>query len=428
MTETLPFRGILYDTSRVRGDNVVAPPYDIITPEMKEALYSRDTYNIVKIDFGKDMDGDEASTNRYSRAHDYLNEWLYEGILTDADKPAYYLYEVDYSTGGEKKRMRGIFASVKITELCKGIYPHEATHSKPKADRLNLMRYCNANTSPIFSIYTGRGSNKKEIFERTASTPPYMSASDLDGAVHSMWIIDDSDDVEKIREELLGLPIYIADGHHRYETAMAYQSEMQEKNPAHTGDEAYNYVMMYLVDTEDGGLTILPTHRLLKDDPGEDDSPGGKLDPEKSAEKLLKSLKPYFEIMPLDQSKSIVSEISRHDHAIGLAIHGMEKHFLLVHKGGALDEIPEPIRELDVAILHEVVLNKVHTKQKVEYEMDPDLTLRKVRDGEYRAAFFLNPTRTEDVEMVARKCLRMPPKSTYFYPKILTGFVINRLG
>ncbi len=238
---------------------------------------------------------------------------------------------------------------------------------------------------------------------------------DLTGAEHRMWIIDDPDDVRIIREELKGNSIYIADGHHRYETALTYQKEMKAKNPAHTGAEPYNYVMMYLVNMADGGLTVLPTHRLVRElaDTG--------------ASGFLNPLEKFFEIRTIDADMDIHSEIAGLEQAIGLAVHGESKHFILLYRGEDLTEVPEPLRGLDVTLLHELIFKKLYNVQGVDYEMDPGVSLSKVRDGSYQAAFFLNPTRVEDVERVALACLRMPPKSTYFFPKILTGFVINRL-
>ena len=420
MTETLPFKGILYDTGRVKGDDVVSPPYDIITPELKDILYSRSPYNIVRVDFGKDLEGDNDSENRYTRARRYLDDWLTEGVLRESERPSFYLYEVEYTVGNEKRIMRGLFVRVRITELCDGIYPHEATHSKPKADRLNLMRHCNANLSPIFSIYNSQRRRYIDIFEERLSTPPYMTAGDLVGAEHRMWIIDSPDEADLIKEELSNTPIYIADGHHRYETALAYQKEMREKNPSHTGTEPYNYVMMCLVNMVDNGLTILPTHRLVRGlsvTGGEDDFTSEFLNP----------LEQYFEVNPAAADRDIVAEINRFEHAIGLAIHGARNNFILHYRGKDLSNVPEPLRGLDVTLLHELIFGKLYNVQHIDYEMDPEVTLKKVRDGSYQAAFFLTPTKVEDVERVALACLRMPPKSTYFFPKILTGFVINRL-
>lgn len=421
MTEILPFRGIIYETDMVSGDDVISPPYDIISPEMKDGLYSKSTYNIVRIDFGKDLPGDGENENRYTRASSYLKEWLAGGILKEADRPAFYLCEVSYGIEGEKRVMRGIFARVRITELCEGIYPHEATHSKPKADRLNLMRHCNANISPIFSIYNRPGHSYGEIFERTVRKEAYIKAYDLDRAMHRMWMIDDPADISVIQEQLRGVPIYIADGHHRYETALTYRNERRRSNPSHSGDEPYNFVLMYLVNMSDGGLTILPTHRLVKELPSIPEKGGGR------GLQILDPLKRYFEVRTVQDAGGIVTELRKHSHAIGLAVHGGKEGYILIFKGGDLSDLPGPLREIDVTVLHELILKRLYNIDTVSYEMNAGKTLERVNSGEYRAAFFLNPTRVEEVERVALACLRMPPKSTYFYPKILTGLVLNRL-
>ncbi len=418
-TEVLPFRGILYNTEKVRGEDVLSPPYDVISPELKDRLYGKSPYNIVRIDFGKDSPGDGDSENRYTRARRHLEEWLSEGILKETEKPAFYLYEARYAVRGEERVMRGVFGRVRITELCKGVFPHEATHSKPKADRLTLMHHCNANTSPIFSIYNSPARGYLDIFERTLSTSPYISAHDLTGALHSMWIIDDPADVEAIEEELRGKRIYIADGHHRYETALAYLDEMRGRNPSHSGSEPYNFVMMYLVNIADGGLEILPTHRLVT-----------TLEPRSrdfSGRGLLAPLERFFDITTVGAGVDIVSEIAGLDHGIGVALRGRDERFVLRLREADLSDVPEPLRDLDVTLLHELIFKKLYNVEGISYEMDPGACLDKVREGSCQAAFFLNPTRVEDVERVAGACLRMPPKSTYFFPKILTGFVINRL-
>lgn len=420
MTEVIPFKGILYDTSRVKVDDVVSPPYDIISPKLKDILYLKSPYNIIRIDFGKDYDGDNNSDNRYTRACEYLNDWLVKGILKETERELFYLNEVEYSIAGTKKVMRGLFVRVKLRELCDGIYPHEATYSKPKTDRLNLLRFCCANLSPIFSIFNSPKRKYLDIFREVSSTYPYLVAKDTDDAVHRMWIIDEYDDIEVIKKELKGIAIYIADGHHRYETALTYQKEMREKNPSHTGNEPYNYVMMYLVNIADGGLTILPTHRLIRHIPFE-----GKR--ENLSSHILKSLEKLFEIRTIDDRCNIISEIAGLKHAIGLSIHGSQSNFLLIPRVKEFADIPEALRGLDVIVLDKLILKKLLKVNNIEYEMDSDTALNKVRGGTYQASFFLNPTEVYNVEKISLSCLRMPPKSTYFFPKILTGFVINRL-
>lgn len=416
MTEVLPFRGILYNRERFRGDEVVSPPYDIITEDMRERLYARSPYNFVRIDFGKDSPGDNDNENRYTRAASLFSRWRSDGILVRSQKPCYYLCEVRYSLRNEEHIMRGIFGAVRITELCKGVFPHEETHSKPKADRLNLMRSCHANLSPVFSIYNKPGCNTKDLFEKIAANTPYMEAKDPDGALHRLWVIDDDNDITYLRSQLSNVSIYIADGHHRYETAINYKKEMERKNPSHTGDEPYNFVMMYLVNLPDGGLSILPTHRLLRGISIE-----GK-DPEKT---ILNPLQEHFDIYRIEDPHKIMEAINKEPHLIGLYIKGLPYAISLRHRGSGLEELPEPIRRLDVAVLHQLIIGEIFPSSELAFEMDPELTLKKVQDGEYEAAFFLRPTSLEEVERVSLECLRMPPKSTYFYPKVLTGLVIN---
>ncbi len=414
MTEVKPFKAIIYDTSRVRGDDVVCPPYDIITPEMKNALYDRSPYNIVRIDFGKDHEGDNASENRYTRAKNFLELWLKEGILTKSPDRCYYLYQVSYSIDGNPVTMRGIFGAVRLTELCKGVFPHEATHSKPKADRLNLMKYCKANLSPIFSIYRGSKNSHLSIFDKYTITPPYISAKDLDGFIHSMWIIDNPDDVKTIEKELSEVEIYIADGHHRYETALEYQRLRRQENPSHNGDEPYNFVLMYLVNIQSGGLTILPTHRIVN---------GVKID----RDELISGLSENFKIDRISSADNLCQELARYNRAIGMAFGDSTEGYVLSYEEVHSEDIEPPLRSLDVTVLHEIIIKRLIKAEKVIYEMNPELVMEGIRGHKNRIAFFLKPTKVEDVERIAKACLRMPPKATYFYPKILTGFVINRL-
>lgn len=271
MAEIIPFRGILYNVSKVSGEDVVAPPYDIITPEYKEQLYSKSPYNIVRIDFGKELEGDNESENKYARAAEYFNTWLKNGILIRSKTSGFYAYEIDYRIKGERKKLRGFFGLVRLEELGKGsIYPHECTYSKPKADRLNLMRGCKANISPIFSLYNSPEKKASEVIGRVMhQSQPYMEAKDTDKTVHRLWVIDGKKDIEIISNELKNRAVFIADGHHRYETALEFQKEMKEKNPVARGDEPFNYVLMFLANISDGEMTILPAHRLVKNMPRE---------------------------------------------------------------------------------------------------------------------------------------------------------------
>lgn len=411
MAKIIPFRGILYNVSSVSMEDVLAPPYDIITPEYREALYMQSPYNIVRIDFGKEKAGDNETENKYTRARVYLDAWIKEGVFIRSGKPSFYAYEMSYTIYGVKKRLLGFLSLVKLEELGKGsIYPHECTHSKPKQDRLNLMRSCNANISPIFSLYKSSEEQISNVLSKVSmTTKPYIESSDIDGDVHRLWQIDDTKEIEIIKQELEDKAIFIADGHHRYETAFEFYKEMSAKGtPAST--MPFDYVLMFLANMLDEGITILPTHRLLKEIPKD----------------MNRVLSEYFEIEPVNNDFDIRKGLSGKRRVFGFFQKGSDVWHILKYKGGNLSEIHPDLREIDVIILHELVLKKILKTTDIGYEMNVSRAIDKVKSGEFSAAFFLNPTRVEDVEKSALSSERMPPKSTYFYPKLLTGLVINK--
>jgi uncharacterized protein (DUF1015 family) len=402
MAKIIPFRGILYNPAKVSGDEVIAPPYDIITSEYRDVLYQKSPYNIVRIDFGKELPDDAVSTNKYNRARDSFEQWLKEGILVRDEKPVFYAYEIDYSLYGENKTLRGILAMVKIEELGKGVYPHEATHSKPKADRLNLMRSCLANISPIYSLYNSPEKITSMILDGIEEAP-YISAHDAAGAVHKLYRISEESHIDSIIKELSDKAVFIADGHHRYEVAMEFKREM--------GEGPWEYVLMFLANMSDAEIAILPTHRMVKGIKRED---------------VLGRLEPDFAIQTCGLECDIVERLSHEGkNTFGLYLGSNEKWYILKYKGTDLEEVPSVLRSLDVVVLHELIIKKDLGITDVAYEMDIAESIKRVRKGDFDAVFFLNPTGVDDVERVALSGLRMPPKSTYFYPKLLTGMVIN---
>lgn len=405
MAEVIPFKGILYNPEKVSGDDVIAPPYDIITPEYRETLYQKSPFNIVRVDFGKEMPEDTEKDNRYTRARNYLEEWLREGVLTRDDESSFYAYEVDYLVNNEKKTLRGIIGLVKIEELGKGVYPHEETHSKPKTDRLNLMRACLANISPIYALYNSKDKITSGIISNIMEKP-HIAASDQDGALHKIFRISDKSKIDLIKRELSDKDIFIADGHHRYEVALEFKKEM--------GSGPWDYVMMFLANMSDEGITILPTHRLVKGISEIGDT--------------LSKLEDDFEITELPMDIDIVKEISNYKKTFGLYLDRENSWYALKYRGNDLKDIHPAIRELDVVILHELILKRDLGITSVAYEMNQKEAIHMVNAGKFDAAFFLNPTGVRDVERVALSNLRMPPKSTYFYPKLLTGMVINRFS
>ena len=305
--------------------------------------------------------------------------------------------------------MRGFLGLVRLEALGKGnIHPHEYTHSKPKKDRLDLMRYCEANISPIFSLYNSPEKKTSSLLAEVSKAKPYIEAQDRDGAVHRLWQIENAESVDVIKAELEGKAVFIADGHHRYETALEYQKEMKKKEGTSDKTRPYDYVLMFLANMVDEGLTILPTHRLVK---------------HLSAD-ALEQLSTDFDILTMKISDDIPSAIAGKRDAYGLYTGGDTWHSLH-YKGEGIHGVPPALRDLDVTILHDLIFKQLLDIEAVSYEMNVQKCLQAVQSGEFGAAFFLNPTGVYDVERVALASLRMPPKSTYFYPKLMTGMVLN---
>jgi len=413
MAEVVPFKGVLYNVpriSQVSGEDLLAPPYDIITPEYREELYQKSPYNVVRIDFGKEFSNDTSQNDKYTRAKAYLDEWLKEQVLMSSKEPCFYAYEISYTINQETKTLRGFIGLVRLEELGTGnIHPHECTHSKPKKDRLDLMKMCGANISPIFSLYGSKEKKTASILSRASKTRPYIEAKDSSGAIHRLWEIANPEEITAIKNELLDKAIFIADGHHRYETALEYQKEMRRKESGRDQSKPYDYVMMFLANMSNEGLTILPTHRLVK----------------KLGDDSLERLSAYFAIEKVSGNSDITGALSSQRHILGFYKGDDDIWYILRYKGMHNSEIPPVLANLDVSILHELVLGRLLHISDIVYEMDIHKCIKLVKERRFDAAFFLNPTLVEEVESVALASLRMPPKSTYFYPKLLTGLVLN---
>jgi len=410
MAKVIPFRGIYYNSDKVKGSDVMAPPYDVISPEMKDELYDLGPYNVVRIDFGKDEDSDTDQQNRYTRAAEFLEKWLDEGVLVRSEKPAYYAYRMEYLFKGKKMSITGFFGLLKLVELGEGVYPHEDTHSKPKYDRRALLGSAMANTSPIYSIYSSPERKASKVLEKAVSGDPYIQSEDSDGVVHSFWPIEDEAMIAAISADLGGKDVFIADGHHRYETALTFQKSMRKNNPGAGDDEPYDYVLMFLANTHDEGITILPTHRMVKME---------------NSSTIFDKVEKYFDIEDLPPDSDVLDAIEGKKHAFGLYYQG--GFSVLKHKGHGLEGLNPAIKDLDVVVLHEIVFDKLLGVEDWGYEMEVKKAVGMVDSGRYDAAFFLNPTAVQDIEKVALGASRMPPKSTYFYPKVRTGFIINSL-
>ncbi|HDH33872.1 MAG TPA: DUF1015 domain-containing protein [Nitrospirae bacterium] len=419
MAEIIPFKGILYNPAKVDASKIMAPPYDIVAQDLKEELYQKSPHNVIRIDFGKDKDGDNDNENRYTRASKFLTQWHEEGILTQDPAPSFYCYEMSYEINGETLKTRGFLGAVKIEELGKGrIHPHEMTYSKPKSDRLNILRICNANTSPIWSLYSSTKKMASSILEDIAKEKPFIEADIGDNVAHRLWKISDSSLMEKIKEEMSDKDVFIADGHHRYETALAFQQEMKEKGLNKTGEEPFNYVLMFLSNMDDEGLSLLPTHRIVE------------IDSDIHPKDILGE---HFEVQKISSEGNSGEETRREmfnmmqakKHSFGMYLTNADTYYLLLFKGSIEDlDLPDCLKKLDVTVLHQFIFEKLLNIGHYEYEMAPDVAVERANKGSFEAVFFLNKTDIMDVKDVALAGHRMPPKSTYFYPKLLTGMVI----
>jgi uncharacterized protein (DUF1015 family) len=424
MAIVIPFKGILYNPQKVDISSNVAPPYDIVTPELKDELYKKSPYNIIRVDFGKDEDGDNENNNRYTRASKFLTDWLSEGILIYDQKPHFYCYEIIFEIDGQPRRIRGFLGTVKIEELGTGrIHPHEMTYSKPKSDRLNILRYCNANTSPIFSLYSSKKKLASSILEDTITREvPLLEARNGEGFIHRLWRISNDTSIETIKNEMADKDIFIADGHHRYETALAFKKEMENRGLSKTGAEPFNYVLMFLANMEDEGLTLLPTHRIVEID---------------SDINTKEALKKYFDIQKISSEgmsekqirQQMFESMQKVTHSFGMFLTNTGSYYTLTFNGSSLDiDLPDCLRKLDVTVLHQFIFDRLLKINHFEYEMDPHVAVERAKKGSFEAVFFLNPTKIQDVKEVALAGYRMPPKSTYFYPKLLTGMVLYKFS
>ena len=440
MATITPFRGIVYNQAKAGGiGSLVCPPYDIISPQQQQALYRKSPFNVVRLEFGLEGPGDREGDNRYTRAAALLDEWFKKDILRPGRDPVFYVYELEYTEGKRPKKLRGFICLVKIEDYDSGIVkPHETTLSGPKTDRLKLVRACKASFSQIFSLFSDPQGKVSGILGKIARRPE-MEVKNSDGVLHRVWSLTDKGDIEAIVREMADKPFFIADGHHRYDTALNYRNERRSAAGSFTGEEPYNYVAMYLARLEDPGLTILPAHRALFNLSG--------FQPRRFEETLNK----YFDIERIDFNdrsepagrRTVLDTMAHradHAHVFGMRVKGESSYYLLTLRSEAdMDAlVPDKspaYRRLDVSILHHLVIDtllgiKMETHElglNIEYIKDADEAVGKIQDGTADVIFFMNPTKVQEVKDVAAAGERMPQKATYFYPKLLTGLVVHKI-
>ena len=413
-TTVVPFRGLRYNASKVDGlANVIAPPYDVIKPEEQTALEARHPANIIRLILSQPCDDDTDDENRYTRAATLMNQWIMNGTLVQDATPRYYIYDQSFrAPDGKDYTRRALIGLVKLQPFeNRVVLPHEKTHAGPKIDRLNLMRRCHANLSPIFLLYADADGDIERIMESfTDEHRPEVDCEERFGSTHRLWCLDDVERNTDIQTLFSERPLLIADGHHRYETALAFQEEM-----AHTGIQGYGYMMVNLVRMESPGLAVLAIHRLLD-----------KLSSDRINAAIAK-LPEVFEIHEVDTQANLMAQLEAlkgKSPAVGLYT-ADDKYRLLTPRS------TDP-RQLDVMLVQETLIKEMFQVETladhISYTAYADDAVAHVKGETGRVAFLMNPTPVEQVLEVAMAGSIMPQKSTYFYPKMATGFVLNLLN
>jgi uncharacterized protein (DUF1015 family) len=419
-----PFQGILYDPKRVDLSRVVAPPYDVISPADQRRYYQQDPHNVVRLIAGEVRPSDVPEDNKYTRAAGFFQGWLADGILRQDASPCLYAYRHQFLDPISRQTAvrQGILGVVELEPFGRGVLPHEQTHARAKADRLSLTRAVEANLSPVFALYEDPGSAVGSIVAPATAGPPRLSIVGEGGDQHTVWSLHGTDRFQQLAEVFRASRLYIADGHHRYETALNFRNKQRSDHPEAPPAAAFNYVLMLLVDVRDPGLRILPTHRLLHD--------FGRFDPAA----LTTNLSRRHRVTTWPDRASLLDAIqaSTPGHRIGIALSNGSRYTVDI-EGSDYDD---PVSRLDVSVLHDQILARelglepaeVEQERYLSYSRDIDALLDRVEAGGAQAAFLLRPPAVSDVVDVAEAGRLMPQKSTYFFPKPASGIVFNPLG
>ncbi len=404
---------------------MACPPYDVISPSAQEVYHDRSPYNFIHIDLSKGSVGDE----KYHKAAEIFRNWLKDRILVQDECPSIYFYSQQYIIRGEKKTRLGFISLLRLGDN-KGsaVFGHENTHLEAKQDRFKLLKQVKANLSPIFVIFLDKKRVIQRVFQKYIwDKDPFIEVVDDEKTLHRLWRLSDPAVLKMVEESMENENMFIADGHHRYEVSCAYRDMMRDKSGAQfSGEEDFNYCLSYFTNTDPRGLSISPIHRLFK------------LEKKLDLQDFLLKAKEYFDV---DQVKDktrfffLMEKAGCSEHLLGVYKDG--KFFLLRLKNvKMLDRLiadkPKEYRMLDVAILNYLVLKNIlnfdlDKLPEVRYEPDAEEFINQVDADPGKIAFFLNPVKIEQIISVALAGSKMPPKSTYFYPKVLSGLLVNKL-
>jgi uncharacterized protein (DUF1015 family) len=445
MARIAPLRGLRYNQDKIASmEDVVSPPYDVIDPAAQQALMQKNPYNMIHLDLTKSLASESLNDERYEKVKDVFADWQQQGVLIREDKPTLYLYYTEYSLpSGEKLTRKGLISLTGLAEFSEGVVkPHEKTFKSVTSDRLRLLDTCQAQFSPIFSLYSDPEGLIISCLEEARKSQPLAEATDHDGCLHQLWAVNDTAVIAKVREMFIDKALYIADGHHRYTTSLQLRELMRQRQGKVDTDSPYDYTMMYLCGMEDEGLSVLPTHRLVQ------------IPYITTVDEIVAKMRDYFEVseisggsreMLLEQVLARMDE-NKTETMLGFYHPAADRCFLLTLKPGVMAKTcsgkhPEALRDLDVVVLSELLLEcvlgltheKCEQENLISYYPDPDDALDAAVKGvasgssDAKALFLMNPTLVSQVRRVADEGLVMPHKSTYFYPKLLTGLLINQI-
>jgi uncharacterized protein (DUF1015 family) len=442
MAEIFPFPAYRYSPARVRLDDVLTQPYDKIPPELQEQYYACSPYNLIPIEKGRSFSGDTPDNNVYTRAAEALRAWTAEGILVHDPAPSIYVYTQEYAVPGasEVRTRRGFIALGRLRDYADGVvFRHEHTHSGPKADRLELLRHTRCHTGQLFMLYADPARRIDALLEQVTRVPAPVEVRDDFGVVHRLWPVAEPEALERFRREMAEKKLVIADGHHRYETALAYRNECRAALPAPDPNAPHEKVMMTFVNAHSEGLTILPTHRVVSGVSG--------FEFDAFRERLNNSFDWYSypftggaeRAAVLAEFRSDLARRGRGRNALGAYAGNGAFYLFVLRRGTDLDELLPDVsslqRRLDVALLHRLVLERVleitpeavRAGRHVSYEREMEAAIARVDRGEAQLCLLLNPVRVEQVMEIALAGEVLPQKSTDFYPKLLSGLTVYRL-
>ncbi len=426
MAQISAFKGLRFDTDTA-GDirSLCCPPYDIISEQQRLGYIDENEYNIIRLELPKEGE------NPYATAKDILKLWEDKGVLIREEAPALYIYEEEFTAYGKRNSIKGLICRLKVEEFSKGVVlPHEFTLSKAKEDRLNLMKATNCNFSQIYGLYMDEEHTSLSTIDKASERDADLQFTDDEGITHRMWIVTDEMTIAKLVADFDSRKIYIADGHHRYETALNYRNWCREEGISKEGD-AQDYQMIFLCDMGHPGLVVFPTHRLVRD-----------LD-SFNKEQVLAKCEKYFDIEKhtgTDNMEQLLCDMDKEGRkSFGFYTGQGEWYQLTLKDLSVMDDLlPElsiASRRLDVTVLHSLVLEEIFGIDKENMAQQINLTYTKffeeavsaVDEGKAQCSFVLNPTKVTEIRDVASEGEKMPQKSTYFYPKMITGMVMNKL-